>query len=105
MRSTGHDDNSTDDRRQTMILHGTGTSNRHSADSGQVEAPYTLFHCDRQFLAHDRLGRILGQLEVVDARHDAGQIVVCGQRRFVWLSNHGQRRVQPTEACTSVVRS
>lgn len=64
-----------------------------------MEAPHALPHGDRQLLPHNGLGRVLGQLEIVDAGHDARQVVVGGERRFVRLAHHSERGVQALEAC------
>ena len=68
-------------------------------DSRQMEAPHALAHCDRQLLSHDGLARVLGQLQIVDAGHHAGKVVVCGQWRLVRLTDDGQRRVEALETC------
>ena len=66
--------------------------------SREVEAPDALAHRDMQLLAHDPLGAVLGQLQVVHARHHARQIVVRSQRRLVWLPDYCERRVEALEA-------
>lgn len=62
-----------------------------------MEASHTLSHSNRQLFPHHRLGRILGQLQVVHARHDARQVIICGERRFVGFADDGQRRAQAAE--------
>ena len=64
----------------------------------QMETAHAFPHCDRQFLQHDGLRGILGQLEVVDAGHHTGQVIVCRQRSFVGLAYNGERWVETLEA-------
>ena len=63
-----------------------------------METSNTFPHRDSELLAHDRLRRVLGQLQVVDAGHHARQVVVGGQRRLVRLADDGEGRVQSAEA-------
>jgi hypothetical protein len=51
--------------------------------SGQVETSESLANGCPQFLSHNGLRAVFGKLEVVDTRHDAGEIVVRGERCFV----------------------
>lgn len=63
-----------------------------------METAYTLAHGDHELLSHYLLRRVLGQLEIVDARHDTRKVVVCGQWGFVRLADDGERRVEALEA-------
>lgn len=67
--------------------------------SRQVEGILALPNRGADTLGHDLLARVLGQLEVVDARHDRRQVVVRGQRRHRLAPHNGQRRVQRPQPC------
>lgn len=68
-----------------------------------METSDALLHGDVQLLPHDGLGRVFGELEVVDARHDTRQVVISGQGCLVRLAHNRQRWVQSSEAYIAII--
>ena len=69
-----------------------------------MEASYTLLDSDPQLFPHHFLGAVLRQLEIVDAGHNAGKIIIGGQRCLVRFSDDCKGRVQTLEAYEMLVR-
>lgn len=87
-----------------MCAAETKKKNENGDSSRQVEAAYTLLNRNPQLFPHHFLGAVLWQLEIVDAGHHTGKIIVGSQRRFMRFSDHCKRRVQTLEACERLVR-
>jgi hypothetical protein len=62
-----------------------------------METTNSLLDGSAQLDSHNGLGTIIWQLEVVHTRHDAGQIIVCHQRRLMRLPHNGERWIEATE--------
>lgn len=50
-------------------------------------------------LAHHIEVAVVRKLEIVDARHDTGKVVVGGIRGFTRTANDGEHGLERTEAC------
>jgi len=54
----------------------------------KVETPRSFQHGHPQLLFHNLPARVIGELQVVDASHDAWKVVVSSQRWFVRLPDN-----------------
>jgi len=67
--------------------------------SRQMKRPLTLLDGHSQFRSKHLQRAVIGQLEIVDAGHDARKVLVRGQRRFCRLANDREHWRQCFEAC------
>lgn len=65
----------------------------------QMECPLALFHGREELLPQDFNARVIGELEVIHASHDAGQVVVRRVGWFTRLANHSEHGRKLFEAC------
>lgn len=75
---------------------------------GQVERELSVAHGDAQLILHHLHGGVVGQLEVVDACHHRGQIVLrvrVDAARVYGLAHDGERRLQRSEAADGQARA
>jgi hypothetical protein len=70
--------------------------------SGQVESALALLEGGEKPPLQGFVVRIVGKLQIVDARHDAGEVVVRRIRRLARLAHHGKHGCQLLEACVGV---
>lgn len=63
-----------------------------------MESALALLDGDAQLLAQNVDGAIVGHLEVVDARHDRGKIVVGRVGWLAWLTDDGEHWSEVLEA-------
>lgn len=64
-----------------------------------MECSLSFFHCDGKSLSEDLLTAVVGQLEVVHARHHAGKVVVGSVRRLARTAHNGKDWRKTLEAC------
>ena len=62
-----------------------------------METSRSFRHSHSQLLFHNLFARVIWKLQVIDASHDAWKVVIRRQRRFVRLSNNGERWIETTE--------
>jgi hypothetical protein len=55
---------------------------------GQMKRALTFLNGRVQSGPHDAEIGVIGEFEVVDTGHDAGEVVVGGQGRFTWLAHY-----------------
>ena len=70
---------------------------REEAESGQVEGLLAFLGGQQELFFRHLDVRVFGKLEVVDASHDRGKVVVGIVRVLDRLSDDGQRRVETLE--------
>lgn len=72
----------------------TRTCSRRSQQhhSGKMEGSLTLLDCHPQLLLQHLQRTVIRHLQVVDASHDAGQIIVRRERWLRRLAHHGEHR-------------
>jgi len=70
----------------------------HVLHSREVEGSLALLDSGEELLPHDVDVGVVGQLEVVDARHDAGEVVVRRVGRLARLADHREHWGQALEA-------
>lgn len=64
-----------------------------------MERPLALLDRCKELLPQIIHVRVVRQLEVIDTRHDAGEIVVRDVWRLARLADHREHGVQLAEAC------
>ena len=64
-----------------------------------MESSLSLLYRDRQPLLEDFEGGIVRELEVVDAGHNTGEVIVRSERWLARFTDHGEKRCQTLEAC------
>ena len=69
-----------------------------------MESALALLDGDAQLLAQNVDGAIVGHLEVVDARHDRGKIVVGRVGWLAWLTDDGEHWSEVLEAWNLLVQ-
>lgn len=70
----------------------------HRNVSRQVEGTLSFFHRSGKLLLHNISGGVVGELEVVDASHDTGQIVIRGVWMLARFADHGEHGGETFEA-------
>ena len=78
---------------------GSGWSNGGGGSLGQVECTLSFLDGDGKPLLQDADVAVVGQLEVVHARHDTGEIVIRRVRRLARAANDGEKGSKTLEAC------
>lgn len=66
---------------------------------GQVECPLSLPDSDRKPLLEGVQAAVIRQLEVIDAGHDTGEIVVRCERRLAGTAHHREDGCETLETC------
>jgi hypothetical protein len=69
-----------------------------------MERALALLHRDRHFPAQDVNAAVVGHLEVIDACHDRGEVVVGCVGRFAGLAHDGEHGCQVFETWGTLVR-
>jgi hypothetical protein len=69
-----------------------------SFPSRKMESTLTLSRRRGQSLLQHFLSTVIWQFQVVDARHNARQIIVAGVRWLTWLADHGKHGRQTLES-------
>jgi len=64
-----------------------------------MESSLSLLYSDRQPLLEDFEGGVVRKLEVVDAGHNAREVIVRSVRWLARLADHSEKRCQTLEAC------
>lgn len=67
-----------------------------------MEGTLTFPHGGRELLLQDGDIRVVGHLEVVDARHDAGKVVVWRVRSLARPADDSEHRREILESCNKV---
>jgi hypothetical protein len=63
-----------------------------------MESALAFLNGDTELLAQNLYGAVVGHLEVVDAGHDRGQVVVGSVWRFARLADDGEHGREVLEA-------
>lgn len=67
-----------------------------------MEGTLTFPHGGRELLFKDVDVRIVGHLEIVDARHNAWKVVVWRVRSLAWPTNDSEHGREVLESCSEV---
>lgn len=65
-----------------------------------MESSLSLFDSGVHAALHNFQVGVVRQLEIVDACHDAGKVVVGGVWWFTWLADYSEQRRKVFKACT-----
>lgn len=66
-----------------------------------MESTLSLLDSGIHAALHDFQIGIIRQLEIVDARHNAREVVIRGVRWFAWLADYSEQRREVFKACVS----
>ena len=72
--------------------------------SRKMEGVPALLEGRLESLRHDVHGAVVGQFQVVDARHHGRQVAVRVVRAVVGLAHYRQWRVQRLETCRQIIK-
>ena len=76
--------------------------------SGKMESTLALPNRRIELISHDREGAVIRHLQIIDASHDAGQVIVRRVRWFAGLADdreHGRERFETCRNSVSKVVS
>src|SRR5947209_17025365 len=64
-----------------------------------MESALSLLDGDVQTVPQDFQISVVGKLEIVDASHNTGQVIVRRVWRLAWLADHGEHGCKALETC------